>query len=152
MWAVFKCNLFLNILLGDFCTGIEYQNESWSTAVLYGPMAGRCVDTYLSNVLSPELQVAPHIFVIRLISNVALHSLRDHITATINQQFKWWINSHGLTAGLLQYTPNIRIMFGLFTEINLKTSGKNPNWSEHEPESMNLHGSGDNPMENNWSH
>jgi hypothetical protein len=100
--------------------GIGYQNENWSNAVLYGPMAGRCVDTYLCNVLSPELQVALPIFVIRLISNVALRSLGDHLTGTINQQFKWWINSHGLTAGLLQYTPNTQTMFGFFTEVNLK--------------------------------
>lgn len=126
MWAVFKCNLLLNILLCDFCTGIGYQNENWSTAVLYGWMAGRCVDTYLSNVLSPELQVALPIFVIRLISNVALWSLGDHITGTINQQFKQWINSHSLTAGLLQYTPNTWTMFGLFTEINLKNLWEKP--------------------------
>ncbi len=89
-------------------------------------MAQWLEDAYLSNVFSPELQVALHIFVIRLISNVALHSLGEHITATINQQFKWWINSHGLTAGLLQYTPNMRIMFGLFTEINLKNLWEKP--------------------------
>lgn len=121
----FKTQTSPYLFLGPFCTGIGYQNESLSAAVIFDPLTDRYVDAYFSRVISPELQVGA-ILSHQIDQGFGSAKVGGSYHWDKQSTVKWRIDSHGMAAGLLQYTPNTRITFGLLTDINLKDLGAKP--------------------------
>ncbi|CAM6032370.1 unnamed protein product [Sphagnum compactum] len=105
--------------------GIGYQNESLSAAVLFDPLTDRYIDAYFSRVISPELQLGA-ILSHQIDQGFGSAKVGGSYHWDKQSTVKWRIDSHGMAAGLLQYTPNTRITFGLLTDINLKDLGAKP--------------------------
>ncbi len=96
-----------------------------SAAVLFDPLTDRYVDAYFSRVISPELQVGA-ILSHQMDQGFGSAKVGGSYHWDKQSTVKWRIDSHGMAAGLLQYTPNTRITFGLLTDINLKDLGAKP--------------------------